>query len=63
MRDVPASTHLTLAALAVVTTFLGVAYAVARSPAVRYAAWLVAFAVWMAWFVTVARDWISRADF
>ncbi|UPV99646.1 hypothetical protein M0R88_14125 [Halorussus gelatinilyticus] len=62
MRDLLGPTSLNLAALAVVAAVLGVAY-VASSPLVRYGAWLVAFAVWMAWFVVVAREWISRADF
>lgn len=35
---------------------------VGGSPA-RYGAYLVAFAVWMAWFVLAAVDWIARADF
>ena len=36
---------------------------VARAPAVRYAAWLVAFAVWMAWFVLAGIEWLHNADF
>jgi len=63
MRDLLRPTYLNLAALAVVAALLGVGYFVALSPLVRYGAWLVAFAVWMAWFVAVAREWISRADF
>ena len=63
MRDLLGPTPLNLAALAVVTALLGMAYLVSPPPLVRYGAWLVAFAVWMAWFVVVAREWISRADF
>ncbi|UPV73598.1 hypothetical protein M0R89_13750 [Halorussus limi] len=63
MRDFLGPTYLNLAALAAVTALIGVAYVLASSPLVRYGAWLVAFAVWMAWFVAVAREWISRADF
>lgn len=63
MRHLLGPTSLNLAALAVVAALVGGAYLVASSPLVRYGAWLVAFAVWMAWFVVVAREWISRADF
>ncbi|WP_435179142.1 hypothetical protein [Halorussus sp. AFM4] len=62
MRHLLGPTYRNLAALAVLAAVLGVAYLVA-DPLVRYGAGLVAFAVWMAWFVTVAREWISRADF
>lgn len=63
MRHLLGPTSRNLAALGVVAAVLGVAYFVASDPLVRYAAWLVAFAIWMAWFVVVAREWISRADF
>ena len=33
------------------------------TPSARYGAYLVAFAVWMAWFVLTAVEWIRRADF
>jgi len=56
-------TYRNLAALAVGAGLVGVASLPALDPLVRYAAWLAAFAVWMAWFVAVAREWISRADF
>jgi len=56
-------TSLNLAALAVGAGLVGAASLLALGPLVRYAAWLAAFAVWMAWFVVVAREWISRADF
>ncbi|MFC7080618.1 hypothetical protein [Halorussus caseinilyticus] len=62
MRELLGPTYRNLAALAVVAALLGGAYFVAN-PLVRYAAWLVAFAVWMAWFVSVAREWISKANF
>jgi uncharacterized membrane protein YphA (DoxX/SURF4 family) len=57
----PASRN--LAALVAVGGLIGGAYLLVSNPLVRYAAWLLAFAVWMAWFVVVAREWISRADF
>lgn len=37
--------------------------AVVGSPVAYYAAALVAFCIWMAWFVTTVIDWISLADF
>ncbi|WP_134671998.1 hypothetical protein [Halorussus marinus] len=52
-----------LAALAVGAGLIGAASCLSLGPPVRYAAWLGAFAVWMAWFVAVAREWISRAEF
>jgi hypothetical protein len=42
------------------------AFAVAEliaAPTARYGAYLVAFAVWMAWFVLTAVEWLRRADF
>ncbi|MFC6941279.1 hypothetical protein ACFQE8_15120 [Salinirubellus sp. GCM10025818] len=33
------------------------------TPSARYGAYLVAFAVWMAWFVLTAVEWLRRADF
>lgn len=32
-------------------------------PSARYGAYLIAFAVWMAWFVLTAIEWLRRADF
>jgi hypothetical protein len=51
-----------------VTAFVLVAVAVSFAAVVAsrvavYAALLVAFAVWMAWFVWTAVDWLGRADF
>ena len=63
MRDLLGPTYRNVAVLGVIAALLGVAYVVASDPLVRYAAWLAVFAVWMAWFVAVAREWISRADF
>jgi len=63
MRDLLGPTSLNLAALTVVAVVLGIAHLSSPPPLVRYGAWLVAFAVWMAWFVAIAREWISRADF
>ncbi|NEU56729.1 hypothetical protein [Halorussus sp. MSC15.2] len=63
MRELLGPSYRNLAALAVVAAVLGVAYLLVRHPLVQYGAWLVAFAVWMAWFVAVAREWLSKADF
>jgi hypothetical protein len=52
--------HVAAAALVVA------AFAVAglfAAPTARYGAYLVAFAVWMAWFVLTAVEWLRRADF
>ena len=49
------------AALAIAGGF-GVA-AVLDSDVARYGAVLLAFSVWMLWFVLTAVDWIRRADF
>lgn len=51
-----------LAALALVAVAFGAATAVGSSVA-YYAAALLAFAVWMAWFVLTAIEWIRHADF
>ncbi|USZ68807.1 hypothetical protein NGM10_03500 [Halorussus salilacus] len=51
------------AAVVAVAATLATAYLLFPHPLVRYGAWLVAFAVWMAWFVAAARDWIADADF
>ena len=63
MRNVIVTGFRTLAALGVVTVLLAAAYLVVPHPIVQYGAWLVIFAVWMAWFVAVAAEWISTADF
>jgi hypothetical protein len=51
------------AAAAVLVVLAVSVAAVVASPVVAYAAVLVAFAVWMAWFVWTAVDWLDRADF
>ncbi|WP_254544295.1 hypothetical protein [Halomarina pelagica] len=51
-----------LVALALVAAAFGVAAVLASSVA-YYAAALIAFAVWMGWFVLTAVDWLDRADF
>lgn len=63
MREILGPTHRNLAALAAVGALVGLAQFAASDPLVRYGAWLVAFAVWMAWFAAAAREWISKADF
>lgn len=52
-----------LAALAAVGAVLGGTYALVPFRSARYGAWLVVFAIWMAWFVATAVQWIDRADF
>lgn len=49
-------------ALAAVAAAFGFAVALASDVA-YYAAALVAFVVWMAWFVLTAIEWLERADF
>lgn len=49
-------------ALATVVAAFGVA-AVVGSSVAYYGAALVAFSVWMAWFVLTTIEWIRRADF
>jgi hypothetical protein len=63
MWEILGPNYRNLSALAVVVAVLGVAYFVAPHPLVKYAAWLLAFSIWMAWFVAAAREWISKADF
>jgi len=53
----------TPAALAGVTALLVVAYVLVPHPIVQYGAWLVAFTVWMAWFVLTFVEWLSNADY
>lgn len=50
------------AALAVVAAAFGLA-AVHGSGVAYYGAGLVAFSVWMAWFVLTCIEWVRRADF
>jgi hypothetical protein len=49
-------------AVGVVVAGFAVAAAVGSDVA-RYGAVLLAFSVWMLWFVLTAVDWIRRADF
>ncbi|PSP55252.1 hypothetical protein BRC82_06735 [Halobacteriales archaeon QS_1_67_19] len=63
MWEILAPTYRNLSALAVVIGLLGVAYVVVPHPLVQYGTWLLVFAIWMAWFVAAAREWISNADF
>jgi hypothetical protein len=51
-----------LLAAGVVAAGFGAAAAL-DSPVVRYGAVLLAFAVWMLWFVLTAVEWIRHADF
>ncbi len=51
-----------LVAVALVAVAFGIAAALGSGVA-YYAAALIAFAVWMGWFVLTAVDWIDRADF
>lgn len=49
-------------AVALVVVAFGVAELVA-APTARYGAYLIAFAVWMAWFVLTCVEWLRHADF
>ena len=52
-----------LVAVAMVTAAVAVAEFGFGTSSARYGAVLVAFAVWMAWFVLTAVAWIRHADF
>lgn len=58
-----APTRRNLAALGTVVALLLVGYVFVPDPLVQYGVWLLAFSVWMVWFVATAREWISKADF
>lgn len=49
-------------ALGVVVVAFGIAFLLSSEIA-YYGAWLLTFAVWMAWFVLTAIEWIRHADF
>lgn len=55
----PRPNRRSLAALVAVVALVGAAHLLDAPPVVRYAAWLVAFAVWMAWFVAASADRLS----
>ncbi|WP_276300697.1 hypothetical protein [Halorussus lipolyticus] len=63
MRDLLGPSSRNVLALVIVGALVGGAYLLVSNPLVRYGVWLLVFAIWMAWFVAVAREWISRADF
>lgn len=51
---------------AVAASLVAAAFLVAEflaAPTARYGAYLIAFAVWMAWFVLTVVEWLRRADF
>ena len=50
------------AAVGAVVVALVVAYVLVPTPLVQYAAWLVVFSVWMAWFVLASGEFISLFD-
>lgn len=50
-------------ALAAVTLALAVGYLLLPGQVSAYGAWLVVFAVWMAWFVLAGIEWLHNADF
>ncbi|MFB6150900.1 MAG: hypothetical protein ABEJ40_03750 [Haloarculaceae archaeon] len=41
---------------------LFVAYVLVPGPLVQYGAWLVAFTVWMGWFVAAGADYVYGED-
>jgi hypothetical protein len=51
MSEVPRLDRRDWSAVAAVLALLVVAYLVYPRPIVQYAAWLVIFTIWMAWFV------------
>ena len=53
----------TALALALVAALLLVAYVLLPHWSTQYGAWLAVFAIWMWWFVSVARRWLADADF
>lgn len=55
-------TRWTAVALAAAAALLVVAYVLLPHWSTRYGAWLAIFAIWMWWFVAVARRWIADAD-
>lgn len=50
-------------ALVAVTLALAVGYLVVPGAVSAYGAWLVVFAIWMAWFVLAGIEWLHNADF
>ncbi|WP_313695144.1 hypothetical protein [Halorarum halobium] len=60
--DSPGEWRHHLLALAIVVLAFGVAAAVGSEVA-YYAAALVAFSVWMGWFVMTAVEWLRHAEF
>lgn len=51
-----------LVAVAIAALGFVVAWAI-DTPSAYYGAWLVAFSVYMAWFVLAAVEWVRQADF
>jgi hypothetical protein len=52
----------TLAALGIVAIPVVAASLFVSDPVVRYGAWLVAFSLWMGWFVLAGVEWIDARD-
>lgn len=50
-------------AIAAIVVILTAAYGVVPHWSTRYGAWLVAFTIWMGWFLGTAARWIVTADF
>jgi hypothetical protein len=50
-------------ALVAVTLALVAGYLVFPGQVSAYGAWLVVFAIWMAWFVLAGIEWLRNADF
>ena len=53
----------TIGALVGVGLVVAIGFIVAPHWSTRYGAGLIAFSIWMVWFVVVARRWIDDADF
>jgi hypothetical protein len=50
-------------AIAAIVLILGLAYGPLSHWSTRYEAWLVAFSIWMIWFVVTVVLWLAEADF
>lgn len=49
--------------IASIVILLSAAYSVVPHWSTRYAAWLIAFTIWMVWFLLTFAIWFTNADF
>jgi len=52
-----------LVTLGAILGFIVAAHVLVADPVLRYAAYLLGFSLWMAWFVLAAVRWYSLADY